>query len=204
MAHKFIFEGKIFLYKLILLISLHVSLLAGLQDKVKDKCIDEYSQHESIVSKYLIRMEDDIYEQGCSVIPIYASIIESENFEVLDAIEDDPAIMKNLLLLSSNNLELVSFLFQSGTIKEIILNNSLDNVFMSKLIYLLRHKFHDRDFKAIKKNIDYLNYYLLVSLYSKDRYESVDLFEKLQNSNICKTYVIFCSYFKLSWRIIFI
>ena len=72
-------------------------LFASLKDTISNKCPKEYSKYSNNIENYLIRMEEDIKNKGCKVIPIYASIIESEKIDILDELEEDNSLMAKLL-----------------------------------------------------------------------------------------------------------
>jgi len=157
-------------------------LFASLQDDIEYECPKEYEMYEDDISQYLIRMEDDIKDKGCKVIPIYASIIQSENFEILDALEDDESLMANLTKLFSVNKNLSSVIFKNSGLKQVILNNSINEKFIESFSYLIKKKLHNKQIKQIKKEPEYLNYYLLSSLYAKNNKDSLKLYNKLKSS----------------------
>ena len=114
----------------------HGISLANIKDDIKSKCPIEYKKYSNTVSKYLIRMEDDIKNNGCQVIPIYSSIIESNKFDILDSLEEDETLMKKLLKIFYINDDLAPFIFKSNSLKNIILNNSVNEKFMENFSYL--------------------------------------------------------------------
>lgn len=156
-----------------------VFLFAKLEDDIRSKCVNEYRDG---ISEYLIRMEDDIESYGCRVIPIYNSIIESENFDILDSLEEDTTLIENFLKIFYMNDDISHLLFKSSVLKRIVLNNGMNDEFVRKFLFLLKKELHKKDISRIEKDRDYLNYYLLSSFYAKDKRETVKLFKKMKNS----------------------
>jgi len=157
-------------------------LFANLEDDVKNKCLKEYMESSETISKYLVRMEDDIDKKGCNVIPIYASIIETNNFDILDELEENDSLMEKLLKIFYINQNVSDLFFKNSSLKIIILNNSLNEKFIKKFSYILKKELHKKDIYKIKKDANYLNYYILSSFYSKDKSETIKLFKKMKKS----------------------
>jgi hypothetical protein len=145
-------------------------------------CPKEYNLHKDIISEYMIRIEDGIYSEGCDIIPVYSAIIEAENFDILDEIEENPKILQHLKKLSSINSNLSTLLFKSETIKKIVLTNSLNENFLENFTYLTEKKLQKSEIRKIEKNNSYLNYFLLASLYSENKRESIKLYSKIKSS----------------------
>ena len=166
----------------LLFLLLQTILSANLQDDIKYECPTEYETYKEDISKYLIRIEDDIADKGCEVIPVYAAIIQSQNFEILDSLEDDSNLMNQLMKLFSINKELSSLIFENSGLKQIILSNSLNEKFVDNFSYLMNKNFHKKDLRKIKKNGEYLNYYLLSAFYARDKKDSNKLYKKIKSS----------------------
>lgn len=159
-------------------------------------CEKEYELYGDIVSKYKIRMEEMIEANGCEVIPVYASIIASQKFDILDAMEDDKNMMKEFIKLFSYNEKIANSVFKNPQIKNIILSNSLQNSFMENFTYIINKKLRRRELKKIEKDPSYLNYVLIASLYASNPTESIDLYSKLLSSiseDIMPTFVVLLS-----------
>ena len=159
-------------------------------------CEKEYGLYGDVVSKYKIRMEDMIEANGCGVIPVYASIIASQKFDILDAMEDDKNMMKEFIKLFSYNEKIANSVFKNPQIKNIIMSNSLQDGFMENFVYIVKKKLHRRELKKIEKDPNYLNYVLIASLYASDPKESLNLYSKLLSSissDIMPTFVVLLS-----------
>ena len=130
----------------------------------------------------MIRIEEGISSEGCETIPIYSAIIEAEKFDILDEIEENTKLLGELKKLSSINSNLLILLFKNATIKKIILTNSLNEKFLENFTYLTEKKLQKREIRKIKKDNNYLNYFLLASLYAKDKRESLQLYYKINSS----------------------
>jgi len=166
----------------LLLLILSSIVSANLKDDVQRKCPLEYTKYSNNVSKYLIRMEEDIERNGCQVISVYSSIIESNKLDILDSLEEDETLMKKLLKIFYINDDLSAFLFKNDSLKNIILNNSINEKFMENFAYLLKRSFHKKDVKKMKKDNNYLNYYILSTYYTKDKRESLKLYKQMKKS----------------------
>jgi hypothetical protein len=166
----------------ILLSILQGLLFASLEDDIIKICPKEYRKHVDIVSDYIVRMEDDIKNEGCSVIPLYSAIIQAENFDILDEIEENPKILQHLKKLSSINSNLSTLLFKSKTIKKIVLTNSLNENFLENFTYLTEKKLQKSEIRKIERNNNYLNYFLLASRYGENKRESLKLYSKIKSS----------------------
>jgi hypothetical protein len=149
---------------------------------IKDNCYNEYNIYKNIIEKYVVRIEDSVKERGCKVVPIYASIIESNNFEILDLIEDDKLLIDNLVKIFYQNKFLSKILFKDKVLKYIILHNGLNEKFVNNFLYLLEKKFDYYEKKQIKKNKTYLNYFLLSAFYANSPKETLNIYNKLTTS----------------------
>lgn len=161
--------------------------LTACETEVKKKetehsCIDEYKQYNDTVSAYKIRMESLIQAEGCKVIPLYAYIIEAEEFDILNKVDDSPKIMENLIKLFETNKVFFSVIMKHSTMKKILLTNRLNDDFIEKFTYIVRKKLHKKQIIEIDKNRNYLNYLLLASLYAKDKKETLALYTQLKSS----------------------
>jgi len=157
-------------------------LFANLEDDIKDKCFKEYTESSEIISNYLVRMEDNIDKQGCKVIPLYASIIETNNFDILDELEENNSLIEKLLTIFYINSDVANLFFKNSSLKTIILNNSMNVKFIENFAFILKKELHKKDIYQIKKDTNYLNYYILSSFYSKDKRETIKLFKKMKKS----------------------
>jgi len=145
-------------------------------------CPKEYNIYKNTISKYMIRLEDSILSEGCEVIPIYSSIIETKNFDILDKIEENPRLLTELKKLSYLNSNFLLLLFRNETIKKIILKNSLNKSFLENFIYLTNKKLQKREIKKIEKDNNNLNYILLASLYAKNKKDTLKLYDRIKHS----------------------
>jgi hypothetical protein len=168
---------KIFIY-----LFLPITSSANLKDDIQRKCPLDYTKYSNNISKYLIRMEDDINSNGCQVIPIYSSIIESNKLDILDSLEEDETLIKKLLKIFYINDDLSAFLFQNNSLKKIILKNSINEKFMENFAYLLKKSLHRKDIQNIKGDNSYFNYYILSAYYSKDKRDSLKLYKQMRES----------------------
>jgi len=171
-----------FLKNILLLLLLPLVVLANLESDIKVKCPLEYTKYSNNISKYLIRMEEDIESNGCEVIPIYSSIIELNKFDILDSLEEDETLMKKLLKIFYINDNLSAFIFKSDSLKNIISNNSINEKFMKNFSYLLKKSFHKKDVKKMKEDNNYLNYYILSAYYAQGNRESLKFYKQMKES----------------------
>jgi len=155
---------------------------ATLKNEVKLKCNIEYKRYESVVSDYLVRMKDNIRQNGCKVIPLYASIIKSENFDLLDALDENTVLMEKLLNIFYAKKELSDIVFRNNNLKTIILKNSLNNNFLDNFSFLVKKYLYHRDINVIKKNMTYLNYYILSAYYATSNKNAYQLLKKIKSS----------------------
>lgn len=174
-----VFSSQIFRILFLLFLAMIFSSLS--HAKTID-CPKAYKLHQDTIEKYMIRIEDSIFSEGCDVIPIYAAIIEAEKFDVLDEVEENPKVLRDLKKLSSINSSFLKLLLNNETIKSIILTNSLNKSFLENFIYLTKKKLQKREIKKIAKDNNYLNYFLLAALYGKDNKESLKLYSKIKSS----------------------
>lgn len=145
-------------------------------------CKKEYNLHKDIISPYMIRIKESISSEGCDVIPVYSAIIKSKNFDILDELEENPKLLKQLKKLSSINSNLSVLLFKNETIKKIVLTNSLNEKFLENFTYLTKKRLQKSLIRKIEKDNNHLNYFLLASLYAKDKKESLKLYSKIKSS----------------------
>ena len=157
------------------------SLSSFSQAKTID-CPKEYNLHKDIISKYIIRISDGISSEGCNAIPVYSAIIEAEKFDILDEIEENPKLLKQLKKLFLINSNISTLLFKNETIKSLVLTNSLNEKFLKNFTYLSKKILHKSQSKKIERDSNYLNYLLLASLYAKDERESLKLYSKIKSS----------------------
>ena len=64
----------------------------------------------------------------------------------------------------------------------IMLENSINDVFLENFTYIVKKKLHKKELKQISKNNIYLNYLLLPSLYATNPKESIKLYSQLKSS----------------------
>jgi len=152
------------------------------QKKTTNSCVQEYEQYSEIISNYQVEISDIVKHQGCEVIPIYASIIKTKKLDILDKLDENPNMMKQLVTLFMVNKHFSTLVFNNSMIREMILNNSLNDKFIENFTYLEKKKLHKKEIKEIKEDIDYLNYTLLASLYAQNKKESSELYSKIKSS----------------------
>ena len=160
-------------------------LIFGLINTSQAKTIDcpkEYNLHKDIISKYMIRIEDGISSEGCDTIPVYSAIIEAKNLDILDEIEENPKLLRELKKIFLINSNLSILLFKNETIKKIVLTNSLNKKFLKNFIYLSKKRLQKSQIRKIEKDENYLNYLLLASLYAENKRESLKLYSKIKSS----------------------
>ena len=145
-------------------------------------CPKEYNLHKNIISKYMIRISDGISSEGCDVIPVYSAIIKAKKFDILDEIEENPKLLRQLKKLFLINSNLSTILFENETIRSLILTNSLNEKFLKNFTYLSKKRLQKNQSKKIVKDNNYLNYLLLASLYTKNKRESLKLYSKIRSS----------------------
>jgi len=174
-----VFSSQIFRILFLLFLAM---IFSSLSHAKTIYCPKAYKLHQDTIEKYMIRIEDSIFSEGCDVIPIYAAIIEAEKFDVLDEVEENPKVLRDLKKLSSINSSFLKLLLNNETIKSIILTNSLNKSFLENFIYLTKKKLQKREIKKIAKDNNYLNYFLLAALYAKDNKESLKLYSKIKSS----------------------
>ncbi len=150
------------------LLLLQTFLSATIQEDIQNICPQEYEAEKNYISNYLIRMEETIRSEGCQSIPIFSELIKAERFGVMDEIEEKPLLMKRLLSLYSIDSKISKVVFQNSAMKNIILENSLNDKFLENFTYLVKKKVHKKELKQISKNNTYLNYLLLASLYASN------------------------------------
>jgi len=156
-----------------------IALFGRLEDRIKHQCQNEYRES---VSDYLIRMEEDIQTHGCRVIPLYASIITSKNFDLLDLLEENSMLMENLLEVFYLNEHLTQLLLYHDTLKQIVLNNGMNEKFIKNFLFLLQHALPQQAITQIEKETSYLNYYLLSAFYAKDQQEAISLLKRTKEA----------------------
>ena len=152
------------------------------QKKTMNSCVQEYEEYSEIISNYQVEISDIVKHQGCEVIPIYASIIKTKKLDILDKLDENPNMMKQLVTLFMVNKHFSTLVFNNSMIREMILNNSLNDKFIENFTYLEKKKLHKKEIKEIKEDIDYLNYTLLASLYAQNKKESSELYSKIKSS----------------------
>jgi len=163
------------------LLILNSFVYANLED-VQEKCANEYSKNSDIIKDYYFRMEDDINEIGCKVIPIYASIIESDNLDLLYLIEENKSILDQLLELFYANSYFSELIFKNSQFKQLIINNALNKNTISNLIFLAKNYMYRSDIAKIKRDKEYINYYMISSFYANNHSEATKLYKKLKKS----------------------
>jgi len=176
------FNAKSYFKSLFILLILSLPAYANIKDKISKSCPTQYNKYQNTISKYLFRIKDNIETIGCSVIPVYASIIESKNYELLDLIDDDSELLKRLINLYSANKEIQKVIFQNSTFKKMLLSNSTDYNFINNLTYLFSKRVYREDIHNIKHNITYLNYYLLSAKSAQSKDGALTLYNNLKKS----------------------
>jgi len=146
------------------------------QKKTTNSCLQEYERYSEIISNYQVEISDIVKHQGCEVIPIYASILKTKK------LDKNPNMMKQLVTLFTVNKYFSTLVFDNSMIREMILNNILNDKFIENFTYLEKKKLHKKEIKEIKEDIDYLNYTLLASLYAQNKKESLELYSKIKSS----------------------
>jgi len=152
------------------------------QKKTTNSCVQEYEQYSEIISNYQVEISDIVKHQGCEVIPIYASIIKTKKLDILDKLDKNPNMLKQLVTLFTINKNFSNLVFNNFTIRDNILNNILNENFIENFTYLEKKKLHKKEIKEIKEDINYLNYTLLASLYAQNKKESLELYSKIKSS----------------------
>ncbi len=165
-----------------LLIILQTFLFANIDERVANICPVEYEIYEKTITDYLIRMEEDINTYGCKVIPVYSAIIESEKFEMLDTIENNYKLLLHLQKLFFVNKEISNLIFKNENMKTLILENSVNELFLKNFTYISQKELHKKEVRQIEKNSEYLNYIILASFYGKDEKNARRLYKKLKSS----------------------
>jgi hypothetical protein len=170
------------IFNRILILLFFLFSLSGISQAKTIDCLKEYNLDKDIISKYMIRIEDGIFSEGCDVIPVYSAIIETENFAILDEIEENPKLLGQLKKLFSINSNFSTLLSKNKMIKKSILMNSLNENFLENFTYLVKKKLRKKEIREIEKDINYLNYGLLASLYAKDKKEGKRLYREFKTS----------------------
>lgn len=148
------------------------------QDR-NSSCKEEFTLYSDSVSHYKIRMEDSIRLLGCQIIPIYASIIDSNRVDLLDKIEENSNVIKKMLEVDSEFTQLV---FKNRAFQDFFLNQKISDKFLENFTYLIKKRARKIDRVKIKKDFNYMNYFLLSASYAVNKKEALLLYDKLKKN----------------------
>lgn len=146
---------------------------------IETSCQNEFTIYGEIVSKYKVRMEDLIASVGCEVIPIYASIIESDRIDLLDKIEENSDTIKKILKIDTTFTQLI---FKNLAFQEFFLNQKISDKFLDNFNYIVKEKIRKRDIAKIKKDFNYINYILLSASYASNKQEAIAFYNRLRKN----------------------
>ena len=131
-------------------------------DYIKNKCPSEYKRHESTVAEFALRMKGHVEEYGCGVVNLYYALSAS-NMDLIDQLEEDTGLMQAAAKVFEISDELNQALRESpDAASTLALFAGYDPEIFKKLAEALS-SFSRYDEKQIKKNPNYILYYLLAT-----------------------------------------
>ncbi len=149
---------------------------SSFRNYIKKECPKEYKKYKKVVNRYSIRLKPLIKRDGCQIVEIYNIAYLSKNHSLMDRVEEDRELSKRLLFLFSIDKIFKEYLLKNPKSVE-FLNSS--NSF-KRLKYLIEERFNE-DYHFFN-NINFINYFLLSSHFSKDNQKAIKLLNRLENS----------------------
>ena len=145
-------------------------------------CSQEQLLQKKDISQYIDNIELSVNQNGCEIISLYHYLIQTKKIDILDNLEKNSILQKELLSLFSEKSVLYPLVSKNENFKDLIIQNSLHNGFIKNFTYLINKKLYKKDISLIEKDNSYLNYFLLSSLYAKDKKETLELYSELTSS----------------------
>jgi len=147
-------------------------------------CKKEFSKYPELIKDgWSIRIEPQIDLYGCKVIKIFNLLVKKEAVGIMDAIDEQPEIMQNVLKLFKHR-EFVKLMNTNKTARNLIDLNSGNPKFLKNLNYLIQYKYNSAKGKKVSKDISYLNYYILPSIHAKNSKELKKYYHALKKLNL--------------------
>jgi len=147
----------------------------------QNTCSENQIIQKEKIFQYIKNIEKIVKKNGCEIISVYDNIIESKEFSLLKKIENNSTLEKKMFLLLSKENKLFLLMNKDKTIRDTIIRNCLNNHFIENFIYIVDKKIKNEDKYLIEKDTNYLNYFLLASLYSTNKKEAIELYLELKS-----------------------
>jgi hypothetical protein len=126
-------------------------------------CPDKYATYSDTVHEYVLRIEDYVHNYGCEVINIYA-LFADNHMEVIDALEEDDALMQSTVNLFVKAPGLVPAMAKAPHILEtLVITAKTDKAAFKKLIEVYSG-LKPGDYRNMEKNPNYFLYPLAATL----------------------------------------
>ena len=165
---------------------------------MQSDCEGLYEQHNEVIYDYMLRIEDKVDTYGCSVIPLYVTLIElGDLYSFMDAIDDDPKlILIAEEILSNKNVMLL--LARHPAIKQALLNETTTVRFLENISTLFNNRFNYAFRKKLSNKPEYFNYFLTVSKVAKSPEEALSYYDLVRKSISVKQLNLFDIYLTLT------
>ena len=147
-------------------------------DYIKSECPSEFKKHKKTVKEFAIRMKPYIEDCGCGIVNLYASISD-KNMELIEQLEEDLNLMQAFIPLFEISDDLNEAIKFCPDIVEIYAIFNSDNRSSDLLIETLT-SFSRHDVRQLKRNPNYIYYYLLAIEMSTDRTNALQLIKKVK------------------------
>ncbi len=88
-------KNNFFIISVLLFLSIYsLSFSGSLTDDLRIECPDKYYTYHDTIQDYIVRMSDFVKKYGCGVIDVYALFVD-DNIDLIEALEDDETLMKS-------------------------------------------------------------------------------------------------------------
>jgi hypothetical protein len=138
---------------------------------IANDCKREFKKYPELTQNgWSIRVSSQIDIYGCRVIPIFDLLVKLDAIEIMDAVEDNPSLMKEIIKLFKHK-ELLKAMYKNEEIKSLVVSNFGNKQFLINLNYLIKSKYNSAHRKKLLADSIYINYYILPSLNAKNTKE---------------------------------
>ncbi len=148
-------------------------------------CIQEYGKYPTLTSMWTIRINNKVDIYGCKVIPIYAFLKDTNNIELMDAIDENPTILEPLFTLFKNK-NILELIVKDERLKTILIDNAENKKFLSNMNYLFKKELNTYRINRIRRDSDYLQYFILAAANAKNDKQLMKYYKELQNISVDK------------------
>jgi len=147
-------------------------------------CKQEYGKFPILVNEgWSYRIDNKIDKFGCEIISIYDILRKYDAVELIDAIDNNPEMITQLLKLFRHK-KVLGLMATSPIVKNLLIENANNIQLLENINYLFEKYLNYAVEKEIFKNPVYLNYFILAAANSTKKQQTDKIYRKLKKFSL--------------------